>query len=384
MVETPGEAAALTAAPNHPPGQAPPTYVVMPPARSSHVVLIAVVAIIVAMIVAAGAGAGVDYAMTHSGSSSSGSGASSVPSNVNVAAVTAKVDPALVDIDTTVAEGGVAAGTGMVLTTSGLVLTNNHVIENATTIKAQSVKTGRTYSATVLGYSVTDDVALLQLNGAAGLTTIPTGNSSSLNVGQTVVAIGNAGGQGGTPNAVAGFITALDQTITAGDPGALSETLHGMIETDAAIAPGDSGGSLATTSGRVVGMITAAAVNVSNQGYAIPINQALVLAAQIKSGQASATVHIGPRALLGVEAIDGVAVVGAQVEVVQPGSPADKAGIAVGDTVVSVNGSPIASAQDLSNALLDEAPGDTVTVGWVDAHGTGHRAVIRLTTGPPA
>ncbi len=215
----------------------------------------------------------------------------------------------------------------------------------------------------MFGYSVTDDVALLQLKGASGLKTIPTGNSTNLSVGQSVVAIGNAGGTGGTPSTMAGTITALDQTITAGDPGTLPETLHGMIETDADIEPGDSGGSLADTTGLVVGMLTAAAVTVSNQGYAIPIDQALTIATQIEAGQASATVHIGPRALLGVEAADGVTIPVAQVEAVESGSPADKARIAAGDTIVSVNDTPISSAQNPTNALFNIKPGDTVTIG---------------------
>lgn len=356
-----------------------------PPSRSNRVVLVATAAVVVALIVAAVAGAGVEYALIHS-ASSGGSSTTSVPSNVNVSAVTARVGPALLDIDTTVAQGGAAAGTGMVLTSSGLVLTNNHVIEDATTIKATNIGTGRTYSATVLGYSVADDVALLQLKGASGLKVIPAGNSANLRVGQSVVAIGNAGGVGGTPSATAGTITALDQTITAGEPGALSETLNGMIETDAGIQPGDSGGSLANASGRVVGMLTAAqeAVGGGATGYAIPIDQALALAAQIEAGQASSTVHLGPRALLGVEASDGVSIAGAQIEAVESGSPADKAGIVTGDTIVSVNNTIIASAQALSSALLNDKPGDTVIIGWVDTQDTRHTASVQLTAGPPA
>ena len=311
------------------------------------------------------------------------------------------MDPALVDIDTTLAQTGAAAGTGMVLTSSGLVLTNNHVIENATTINVQIVGTGQTYTAHVVGYSVTDDVALLQLQNASGLKTINVGNSSNVSVGQPVVAIGNAGGTGGTPTAVAGTITALDQTITAGDSGTLSETLNGLLETNADIQPGDSGGALVDTSGKVVGMNTAAAEDdgTTNQGYAIGINQAISIIDQIKKGQSSSTIQIGPRALLGVEVSDGSSsgggifggsgssgsgVAGAYVQEVQPGSAADGAGITAGDTIVSIDNATISTAQDLSNALLKDKPGDTVTVGWVDAQGASHSASVQLTTGPPA
>ncbi|HXQ61512.1 MAG TPA: trypsin-like peptidase domain-containing protein [Acidimicrobiales bacterium] len=332
--------------------------------------------------------------------SGSGSGSGNSPAGVNTQAIAAQVDPALVDIDTTLAQTGAAAGTGMVLTSSGLVLTNNHVIENATTINVQIVGSGQTYTAHVVGYSVHDDVALLQLQNASGLKTISMGNSSNLSVGQPVVAIGNAGGTGGTPTAVGGTITGLNQTITAGDSGTLSETLNGLVETNADIQPGDSGGALVNTSGKVIGMNTAAAQSngASNQGYAIGINQAMAIVDQIKKGQSSSTIQIGPRALLGVEVTDGSSsgggvfggsgsgsgVAGAYVQQVQAGSPADAAGIGPGDTIVSINGSTISTAEDLSNALLKYKPGGAVTVGWVDAQGTSHSTSVQLTTGPPA
>jgi S1-C subfamily serine protease len=330
-----------------------------------------------------------------------GSGTGNAPAGLNTSAIASQVDPALVDIDTTLAQGGAAAGTGMVLTSSGLVLTNNHVIENATTINVQVVGTHQTYSATVLGYSVTDDVALLKLQNASGLKTVSIGNSN-VSVGAPVVAIGNAGGTGGTPTAVGGTITAVNQTITAGDSGTVSETLSGLLETDADIQPGDSGGALVNTSGKVIGMNTAAAEGTDggeNQGYAITIEHAMTIADQIKSGKASSTVEIGPRALLGVDVTDGSqaggngffggsgsssGVAGAYVDGVESGSAADNAGIGTGDTIVSIDNTTISSASDLTNALVHYKPGDTVTVGWVDAQGASHSASVQLTTGPPA
>ncbi len=340
---------------------------------------------------------------TGTGSGSTGTGsANDAPVDVNTAAIAAKVDPGLVDIDTTLAGGGAAAGTGMVLTSAGLVLTNNHVIENATTITAEIVGTSRKFTANVIGYSVTDDVALLQLQNASGLQTITTANSSSVTAGQAVVAIGNAGGTGGLPSAVAGRVTALDQTITAGDSGTLPETLHGMFETDADIQPGDSGGPMVNVSGQVIGMDTAAAVqsgfgqSATDEGYAITINQALTLVNEIKSGKSSSTISIGARAVLGVEVSDGSdssngfgdsgdgsGVAGAYVSSVESGSAADNAGIGAGDTIVSVNGSTVSSAEDLSNDLIHFSPGASVTVGWVDGAGTSHTATVQLTPGPP-
>lgn len=332
------------------------------------------------------------------GSTGAVPGTGGASASANTAAIAAAVDPALVDIGTTLAQGGGAAGTGMVLTASGLVLTNNHVIEDASTISAQVDGTGRTYSATVVGYSVTDDVALIQLSGASGLATVTTGNPSSLRVGQPIVAIGNALGKGGTPSAVAGAVTALDRTITASDPGTLTETLNGLIEVNAPIQPGDSGGPVVDSAGQVVGMDTAASVSGGNQfgvqsgtgqGYAIAIDDALNLVRQIEAGQTSTTVHIGPRGLLGVEVSDSapdgsVAVSGAYVDQVEAGSPAAAAGITPGDTVVSVNGTTVSSSSDLTDLLANAAPGATEIVGWTDAAGSSHSATVQLVNGPPA
>ena len=154
-----------------------------------------------------------------------------------------KVEPGLVVVDTTLQYSSEAgAGTGMVINPSGLVLTNNHVIAGSTKITATVVATGRTYPATVVGYDKTGDIALIRLQGAAGLNTVPVGNSAEVRTGETVVALGNAEGQG-TIIPAGGQVTGLDETITATDQGgtASTETLHGMIQTNADV-PGDSGG----------------------------------------------------------------------------------------------------------------------------------------------
>jgi S1-C subfamily serine protease len=366
------------------------------------------VAVVVAVVVAAAAGAGVEWALNHgtaggqsglfpigpSGNSgpSGNTGSGTTPSGNSVSGIATEVDPAIVDIDTTLTQGGGAAGTGMVLTSSGLVLTNNHVIENASTIEAQVDGSGRQYGATVLGYSVSDDIALLQLKDASGLRTVVTGNSSDVAVGTSIVGIGNAGGAGGTPSATGGSVTAVNQTITASGDGLLPETLHGLIQIDADIQLGDSGGPLVDTAGHVIGMDTAASVNgngfgeqsgTGGEGFAISIDNALSIVDQIKAGKASATVQIGPRALLGVAITDGRSPPGAYVDEVEPGSPADAAGIVQGDTIVSVGSTTVATGAALSNALVGHKPGDTVTVGWIDASGTRHSAAVRLVVGPP-
>jgi S1-C subfamily serine protease len=229
--------------------------------------------------------------------------------------IAAKVDPGLVDVVTTLGyQSGKAAGTGMVLTSTGEVLTNNHVIDGATSIKATDVGNGRTYTAKVVGYDKTHDVAVLQLQNASGLQTV-TLSSAGAQSGQKVVALGNALGKGGTPSVVSGRITGLGQSITASDQGAGdSEQLTGMISHNAPIQPGDSGGALANTEGEVIGMNTAASDSSSSgspsqssqaqtatQAFAIPITRASSIAGQIEAGTPSSTVHIGATAFLGVE-----------------------------------------------------------------------------------
>jgi S1-C subfamily serine protease len=324
-----------------------------------------------------------------SGSPFDGGAAQSSPASGTVAAVAAQVDPAVVDITATLAGGGQVAGTGMVITASGEVLTNNHVIEGTTRISAQIAGTGRTYTATVLGTDVGDDVALLRLQGASGLSTVTAGDSSTLTVGQSVIAIGNALGRGGTPVASQGSVTALDQTITAGDASSGTETLTGTIQIDAYIQPGDSGGPLVNAAGHVVGIDTAAqtmgrfADAGSNVGFAIPINRAVSIVHEIESGTASGAVQIGTRGILGVEVRDSAAT-GALVAGVEALSPAATAGIAAGDVITSMNGSAVDGPAALRTALLGRHAGDGVTVGWVDSSGAHHSAAIRLEAGPPA
>ena len=229
--------------------------------------------------------------------------------------IAAKVDPGIVDVVTTLGyQGGKAAGTGMVLTSTGEVLTNNHVIDGATSIKATDIGNGRTYTAKVVGYDKTHDVAVLQLQNASGLQTV-TLSSASPQPGQKVIALGNALGKGGTPSVVSGRINGLGQSITASDGGAAdSERLTGMIGHNAPIQPGDSGGPLVNTEGEVIGMNTAASdssasgspsqssqAQTATQAFAIPITRASSIADQIQAGTSSSTVHIGATAFLGVE-----------------------------------------------------------------------------------
>jgi S1-C subfamily serine protease len=340
---------------------------------------------------------------------SSGGGSGSSGSSADTSGIAAKVSPALVDINCTFGyQSAQGAGTGIVLTANGEILTNNHVINGATKISVTDIGNGQTYSATVTGYDAAHDVAVLQLQGASGLQTASLGDSSKAAVGDSIVAIGNAGGTGGTPSSAAGSITALDQAITAGDDlNGSSEQLSGLIQVNANIQPGDSGGSLVNSAGQVIGIDTAAGQGFTlqtagSEGYAIPINEARAIAKQIESGRGSSTTHVGATALLGVgfsssgqndsgsffgtDPAGGAApsTSGATVGNVLSGGPAAQAGLAAGDTIMSLDGQSVDSPATIAAALVGHHPGDKVQVGWVDSSGQSHTATVDLGSGPPA
>jgi S1-C subfamily serine protease len=339
-------------------------------------------------------GTGGSSSGTGTGSAGTGSSSTGTATSSAAAAIAAKVDPAVVDITTTLGyQSAKAAGTGMVITSSGEVLTNNHVIDGATKITAQIAGAGTIYNARVIGTDPTQDVALIQLEGVSGMKTVTIGDANKVTVGSTAVAIGNALDLPGPPSVTSGSITALNQSITAGDAGGgNSENLTGLLETDALLRPGNSGGPLVDSTGAVIGMNTAASTGssrfsqASNVGFAIPINTAVSLANQIAAGHASATIHLGLPAFLGVQiqsagagaaSTSGVAVAG-----VASGTPAESAGLAAGDSIVSVGGKSVAAPSDLTAVIATYRPGDTVKVTWIDQAGTTHTANVKLATGP--
>jgi S1-C subfamily serine protease len=356
--------------------------------------------------------------------------ASAAPLATGQQDIVTKVKPGLVLINTTLQfESEVAAGTGMVINTDGLVLTNNHVIEGSTKITATVISTGKTYQAKVVGYDQTGDVALIQLQNASGLTTVPIGNSSSVKAGNAVVAMGNAEGQGKI-TATAGHITALNQTITASDEAASTnaETLHGMIQTNADIVPGDSGGALASSVG-VIGMDTAGDDSGDQQGpaagFAIPINTALSVARQIAAGHASSVVTIGYPPFVGVFIASGsssnpqtqaqqqgqqnggfggsgstpgcydsnadvtvpsdIAPVGSGtlIDGTICGSAAAAADMTGGAVITAVNGQAVGSPDDFASIMKRFRPGDTISVTWVSPSGQRTTSRLHLTAGPP-
>jgi S1-C subfamily serine protease len=282
--------------------------------------------------------------------------------------------------------GGSGAGTGMVLTAAGEVLTNNHVIRGASQIRVRVPDSGRTYRARVLGYSISADVALLKLVNAAGLETVTLGNSSTVDVGDAVTAVGNEGGTG-TFTVKEGTITRRSVSITVGE-GESAARLRRVLETSADLRQGDSGGPLLDSAGRVVGVNAAASFSRSgdSDGFAIPINRAKTITTQIRSGISTAGVHVGPTPFLGVSispAEGETGVRGVLVAGVSPGSPASRAGIEPGDVIDSFNGNQVRTRSELVTRLLRWRPGDQVRIGWADAFGSRSSALVTLASGPP-
>src|SRR6266566_848565 len=332
-----------------------------------------------------------------------------------------------------------AAGTGMVINAArGLVLTNNHVIENSTKISATVAATGKNFQAKVVGYDVTGDIALIQLQNPSGLHQVPLGDSGTVKVGDAVTALGNADGRSAIVPA-AGHITGVNRTITASDQGGVvtSETLHGMFQTDAGVVSGDSGGPLVDAVGNVIGMDTAGNdVRFPDQqsaaGFAIPIKTALSVAREIAAGNASSTISIGYPPFIGIYVGQGtssdpqqqaaaqqqqnnggfgggngfggngqgqscytnnsnlpvpdtIAPVSSGTLVVGTicGSPAASAGMTAGSVITSVSGQTVGAPQTVHNALSKFRPGDTVSLTWVTPSGQHKTANMTLTEGPP-
>jgi S1-C subfamily serine protease len=329
-----------------------------------------------------GSGSGAGSGGFGDGSGGSGSGTGTGTTREATAAESVGV----VDVTTVIDYGQAeAAGTGVVLTSNGEILTNNHVVGGATKITVTVVSTGRSYPATVVGTDAGDDVAVLQLSGASGLDTAKL-SSDDVSVGDEVTAVGNAGGTGGTPTAAEGTVTALDQSITAsGEGGSDPEQLTGMIQVDADIQAGDSGGPLYDSHGEVVGIDTAASSGqtAATIGFAIPIEKAVSIADRIESGEDSATIQQGTPAFLGVQLAQDAAGT-ATISGVVDGSPAAGAGLQAGDTITAVGGTTVDSADALSATLAERNPGDQVRVTWVDSTGTSHTATITLVAGPAA
>jgi S1-C subfamily serine protease len=319
----------------------------------------------------------------------------------NAKGIAASVDPVLVDIgvEITGGNGQVAAegaGTGIIVTSDGDVLTCNHVVDEASTIRVYFNGRGVGHPATVIGIDPSADVSLIHVEGVSGLPAATLANTASLSVGQSVVALGNAGGRGGAPAVSEGRVTGLDRSITAQTDTGTLEHLSDMVQSSASIQAGDSGGALVNAAGQVVAMITAGESGpgpTTTVGFAVPMGKAVPIAQQIQSGRGSATVIIGEIGYLGVQVQDPTAsgdhslglntTSGALIVGFTQGSAAAHAGIPRNALVVAVDGRSVNSVDALGAALLHTRPGQTVTVGWLNRHGR-HDTRVTLGSGPPA
>jgi S1-C subfamily serine protease len=387
--------------------------------------------------VAVAVGAGSALAIQHG--DNSGSATATSTTALSSAQIAGKVDPALVDVTSTLGyQQATAKGTGIVLSSNGLILTNNHVINGATSITVTDIGNGKTYTATVVGYDESHDIAVLRATGASGLTVATFGDSSTVSTGNTVVALGNAEGLDGTPSVAPGTVVALNQSITAQDESSgTSEQLSGLIESNAGIEPGDSGGPLTNDHGQIIGVDTAAETGYTfngsggsgggsggngvgggfgnsgggsegngsegsgsegtgsdgtgstTQGYTIPIDTALSVAKQIEAGTEAGSVHIGATAFLGVginTSEDGYGQ-GVEIEDVTAGTAAASAGLTGGDVITSVAGHTVGtstSSTSIEQVLTSYHPGDKVSLTWTDSTGQSHTATVTLGTGPAA
>jgi serine protease Do len=313
--------------------------------------------------------------------------ATSVAAPADIAAAAAAVEPAVVQITTKIDyQQAIGTGTGTVVDPSGVVLTNYHVVAGANTITG--TVGGRDFPADLVGYDRKHDIAVLQLGGAGGLPTAPIGDSSQVVVGEPTVGLGNARGVGAPLTHETGPVVALNRTVNAEDAlTGSSEEVNGLIEVAADVRPGDSGGPLVNGAGQVIGVVTAATVNFqmgpAGKGFAIPINDAMAVAGQIRSGAASGNVHIGRPTLLGV----GVGTQqrrggGIIVRDVMLGGPAAQAGLAIGDVLTNLDGTDLDSATTLTYVLDRHYPGDVVDLTWIDRSGQQRTGKATLVSGP--
>jgi len=289
-------------------------------------------------------------------------------SKLDIKALLEKVRPSVVSIHTGVTNGQ-AAGSGIVVSADGMILTNNHVIEGARTIEVD-FSDGRSVTAKVVGTVPGADVAVIKADGVSDLTPAELGSSDALQVGDDVVAIGNALNLGEDPSVTTGIVSALNRSIQAEN----SESLDNLIQTDAAINPGNSGGPLVNAAGQVVGVNTAILQDAQNIGFALSIDSIRSIVTDLEQGKQVDT----QTPVLGVETLDvaGVgtdvltrfkidATSGAFVQAVTQGSGADGAGLQAGDVIIKIDDKNVRTAADVGQAVRAHKPGETIKVTWV-------------------
>ncbi|GGO71698.1 serine protease [Nocardioides deserti] len=279
---------------------------------------------------------------------------------------------------------GEAAGSGMVVDgKDGIVVTNHHVVEGSTTVTVTDATTGGSYVADVLGTDAQHDVAVLRIEDAPTLAEV-TLDTAPLAVGDLVTAVGDAGGDGGTLTAAAGTVTDTHEPVTVTEDDGTTATLRNLVEVDADIISGDSGGALLDADGEVVGMNVAASKGTTDiTGYAIPARRVLRIVEAVLSEVAS-TDSLGYDPFLGVQLDTTSQGAGAAVAAVLDDGPAQTAGLTAGATITALSGAATPSADALVREVVGHEPGEVVEVTWTDAAGTSHTAEATLGRAPVA
>ncbi|HWT40692.1 MAG TPA: trypsin-like peptidase domain-containing protein [Dongiaceae bacterium] len=301
----------------------------------------------------------------------------------DIASVAEKVSPSVVSVVTQTqtqsyygsTSSGEAAGTGIIVSKDGYVMTNNHVVENASTVSVVDNDGNLYQNVSVIGRDPLNDIAFLKIKANKTFSAATLGNSSTIRIGQQVVAIGNALGQYSN-TVTSGIISGTGRPVTASSSdGSASETLTDLIQTDASINPGNSGGPLLNMSGQVIGINTAIVQDANGIGFAIPINSTKgVLAGVLETGKVS-------RAYLGVNYLSITADIARQYNLsvnqgayvytngssspVASGSPAEQAGLKLGDVITKVNDISVGTDGSLSSIIGEFKPGDTVTLTFI-------------------
>ncbi len=309
---------------------------------------------------------------------------------MDIQGVLDKAQPSVVSIETNVsALGGVfgSAASGVIISEDGLVLTNDHVISGADSIEV-AVVNGETHSADLVGSFPEDDIALIQLQAVGGLVPAELGSSAELQVGDEVLAIGNALNFGGQPSVTQGIVSAKDRNIDA--PGV---SLTNLIQTDAPINPGNSGGPLVNALGQMVGLNTAIIEDAQNIGFAIAIDPIKPLIERLRTGEGDVTPDT---AFLGISTTAvadltpelaeefGVEVEsGAFVAEVVADSAAESLGLEIGDVIVGIDGESVASPDDVARIVRGHDPGDEVEVEWVRRGADGSETATLGTRADP-
>ena len=292
---------------------------------------------------------------------------------LDIATLITKVEPAVVAITTGggPGSGDGAAGTGFIISSDGYIATNNHVVVGATRIQV-ALTTGDLLSARIVGRDATADLAVLKVD-RTGLPTVQLGDSNAVQVGDEVVAIGNALALDGGLSVTRGIISGLNRDIQTNEGG----NLTGLLQTDAAINPGNSGGPLIDAEGRVIGINTAIASpstsNAVNIGFVIPISNAKPIIDDLTSGRVPSFLGVSTQtvtpALAQQQGLQAQA--GAYVAQVTAGSPAAKAGIQRGDVIIEIGGTTVTQSSDVLTAVRSHRPSDTLDI-VVDRGGTSH------------